>query len=73
MADYDRTHKRIDAVIQYSFDATLREVAKMKISELLGSEYFDKLISNKSSMTVLLDGTDEYTAILNANGYVNLE
>ncbi len=73
MSNYDRTYKRIDAVIQYSFNATFSEVVKMKYYEVIGSAYFDRWISDKSSMTVLLDGTDEYTAILNANGYVNLE
>ena len=73
MSDYDTSKKRIDAVVQYSFNTDLWDVIRIKAHELLGDKMFDEWISSRSTMNVLLDGTDEYDAFLAANGYENVE
>lgn len=73
MCDYNLNHKRIDAILQYSFDVDLKDVIKMKVYELINSSRFDSWIQNRSKMTIILDGTVEYEKVLTNAGYKNIE
>lgn len=73
MSDYKIGHKRIDAIVQYSFHAELHEVLKMKLYELFDKNEFQRRITDHSEMTVLLDQTAEYEEYLMKLGYTNLE
>ncbi len=72
MSEYDRSHKRIDAVLEYSFDSNVTDVVKMKFYELFDRKRFEKCLQEKSSMNVMLDGTEEYEAALLKAGYENI-
>lgn len=73
MSQYDRSHKRIDAVVQYSFDVNLKETLKMKVYEIMDDSRFEDWIQNRSNLVVYLDGTEEYNQLLSDYGYENIE
>ncbi len=73
MSDYIIGHKRIDAIVQFSFHAELHEVLKMKLYELFDKNEFQRRITDHSEMIVLLDQTSEYEGYLMELGYTNLE
>lgn len=69
MSDYDRNHKSVDAIIEYSFDTDLYDTLKMKMYELTGNDKFESWIENRTSMTVYHAGTDEFDNVLEKYGY----
>lgn len=73
MSEYDQSHKRIDAVIQYSFNVKLMDVIKMKAYEVFGDPRFENWIQNRSNIIVYLDGTEKYDSLLSDYNYKNLE
>lgn len=73
MSDYDRSHKRVDAVVCYSFDVSLKEVVRMKFSEWLDGGHFLEWLEENSHMTVYLDGSEGYERILREADYENTE
>lgn len=73
MSDYDISHKRIDAVVTYAFSADLKDTIHLKFYELSNDPRFQEELRTYTSMSVALDGSAEYDAILQEAGYENLK
>lgn len=53
MLDYDLSNKKIDAIIDYSFDANIQDTAKLKFYEIFSRELFEEKIDEYSQMSVI--------------------
>ena len=73
MMDYDIGYTRVDAIILYSMDITLKDTLKMKLYEILKSNKFDDWIVNRSTMQVYWNGTEEYDRFIVENGYSSVK
>lgn len=73
MDSYDASYKRLDAIVDYTFNMGYIDTLKLKLLEIFDHQQFEDELHKHTEMDVYLDGSAEYEQILIDNRYENIE